>query len=106
MDRQAIEVVARNGRGKGAARRLRAANGVPAIVYGSGCDSTAVQVGGDTTARTLVNAANDKGLGIFSITPGSNNLQGVFPSTTLATSANSDTHYQVDLDVTLKNTGD
>ncbi|MBW8059974.1 MAG: hypothetical protein FVQ78_06490 [Solirubrobacterales bacterium] len=69
-------------------------------------DVEAVTLGGDTTARTLVNAVNDKGMGTFSITPGTNNIQGTFPSTTLATSTNAETHYQVDLVVTLKNTGD
>lgn len=69
-------------------------------------DSAAVKLGGDTIARTIINAANDKGMGVFDITPGTNNTQGTFPSTTLATSTNTDTHYQVDLVVTLKNTGD
>ncbi len=58
MDRQALEVLPRKDRGKGPARRLRAANRVPAIVYGSGVDATAVQVDVANLERLLHRGAN------------------------------------------------
>lgn len=45
MSEQTIEVQPREARGKNANRRLRAAGMVPAVVYGGGRDTVAIQVG-------------------------------------------------------------
>lgn len=44
MDQLDLEVAVREGRGKGAARRMRAGGAVPGVVYGSGVESLAVQI--------------------------------------------------------------
>ncbi len=53
MQRLALEVSAREGSGKGVARKLRASGLVPAIVYGTGLEPVKVQV----PARALEGAA-------------------------------------------------
>ncbi|MFQ5697440.1 MAG: 50S ribosomal protein L25 [Myxococcota bacterium] len=58
MERLALEVSAREGRGKGAARRLRATGQVPAILYGSGSDPVPLAVDAHLLDRVLLEGAN------------------------------------------------
>jgi large subunit ribosomal protein L25 len=44
MSDMTIEVTAREGRGKGSARRLRAAGKIPAVVYGGGKDTVPIEI--------------------------------------------------------------
>lgn len=58
MERLALDVSPREAGGKGAARRLRAAGSVPAILYGSGSDPVALAIDGRLLDRVLQEGAN------------------------------------------------
>jgi large subunit ribosomal protein L25 len=58
MERLKLEIAAREGRGKSATRKLRAADRVPGIVYGSGIEPTAVTAERIALARVLRGGAN------------------------------------------------
>jgi large subunit ribosomal protein L25 len=69
MERIDLEVSVREAAGKGGARKLRARGLVPAVVYGSGTESTAVQVDAHNMERLIaqhlrgvVNLQGPKGL--------------------------------------------
>ena len=57
-----LKAEVREGRGKGAARKLRAAGRVPAIVYGLGSEPIAVAVGSRELAHTL---SSDAGMNVL-----------------------------------------
>jgi large subunit ribosomal protein L25 len=58
MDRQALQVSPRETRGKGAARKLRAAGQVPAVLYGGGIDPVSLAVEGRLLDDVLHSGAN------------------------------------------------
>jgi len=58
MERLKLEIAPREGRGKSATRKLRAAGRVPGIVYGSGIEPTAVTADGVALARVVRGGAN------------------------------------------------
>lgn len=53
MSEQTIEVQERPGRGSGASRKLRAAGKIPAVVYGGGRESVAIEVDAHTLHELL-----------------------------------------------------
>jgi large subunit ribosomal protein L25 len=53
MERLELPVEIRSGRGKGAARRLRASGSVPGVVYGHGCDATSIAVSARVVSRLV-----------------------------------------------------
>ncbi len=58
MDRVELQVELREDTGKGAARKLRAAGELPAVLYGPRCEPTSVRVGAQALARVLARGAN------------------------------------------------
>ena len=58
MQRESLEVSLRESTGRGAARRLRAAGNVPAVVYGSEVNSTNIVVDGHRLEEVLHHGAN------------------------------------------------
>jgi len=58
MERLELEVSLRDGRGKSATRKLRAAGKIPAVVYGSGISPTAIVVESLGLAKILRGGAN------------------------------------------------
>jgi large subunit ribosomal protein L25 len=58
MERQALQVSPREAGGKGAARKLRAAGQVPAVLYGSGIDPVTIAVGRRHLEEVLHAGAN------------------------------------------------
>ena len=58
MDRQTLEVKPRTTSGKGEARRLRARGGVPAVLYGKGAETEALEVEERHLAAVLRQGAN------------------------------------------------
>jgi large subunit ribosomal protein L25 len=58
MERVELKVELREGTKKGAARKLRAAGQVPAVLYGPHCEPRSLQVGAQALARVLARGAN------------------------------------------------
>jgi large subunit ribosomal protein L25 len=58
MERLKLEIAAREGRGKSATRKIRAAGRVPGVVYGSGVEPVAVTADSLALARVLRGGAN------------------------------------------------
>jgi len=58
MERLALEVEARDSRGKGAARKLRAKGLIPAVLYGAGSEAVALQISGHVLEKATHIGAN------------------------------------------------
>jgi len=58
MQRQELEVEAREGRGKGAARKLRAQGMIPATLYGGGSEALSLQVSDHLLEKAVHGGAN------------------------------------------------